>query len=400
MDRGNILRLRDTIQCINGELRSKKIYPIEYLLLRGSVDETMNILSTCSDSFQAVMDDPIIEDGKESEYYTIKDLIRKYCDIVKKRYAKSFIPKTFADEDTYFNKLSEPVNIGNTPIIYPKSSIVLSEDELQKTISLVRDAITVYYNVYNNKRLLAELTTGNSTEYMEFSIHVENLLHLLGVTVSQLRGNPDFVRLTGNRYMNAQDILMWIVKDAEGNNDLLDFTANIFKKANFDIVRNQLSSNTANRLLNYHKVRARSQAFMLYGPYDNVSLVAKLNPGSRLTQNSRSNTAMITRANVFMRYPWAYFGSVQNPSVKYIETLVLDSNLGKRTLLSNSAPAIITRIIDDSSPGGDGGIIFSTDEQFALFAEAYDSFRDVLDLEGLKNYFNDLGYDLGDDHSL
>ena len=383
-----VMDFRKVVNMINNELRARKIHPIEYLLINGSVAEVMDILENYNDSYSCIKDD------RYSNNMKFSDLMYKYCYLVKKRYEAIFIPDNITKEQVYFDKLKEPNN--NVPV----SSLGMSETEIQQTLSLVRDAIVAYYNVYHNKELIAKIKDGVNTAYFEFYILEKNLLHLLGVTAEQLRNNPDFIRLTGSRYMSSEEILKWIVKDVEGNNDLLDFTTNILhreKYLDFNLTHMQLAPSTTTRILNFHKLRARSQAFMKYGPFEKVSLVVKLNDHYKLTQNSKSNTAMVTKANVFRKYPWAYFGSVQTPAEKYIETLLLDSTKGKKALEKNSKPAIIVGVT--GVPDG-GGKTFSKEEQLQLFFDAYDEFGDVLDFSYLAEYFKGLDDSLDNDLTL
>ncbi len=378
-----ILDFRKLIQIINDELKSRKIYPIEYLLINGSISEVMDIVRNNSYSYGLIKDDTYGTGIKFSEY------LEKYCYYVKLKYEEMYVPSTIVDEDKYYDKLKEPMRHDDDI-----SMLGMRESELQKTLSLARNAIVAYYNVYYNKKLIAELNSGNSVDALEFYIYEQNMLHLLGITIGELRQNSDFIRLTGRREMNAKEILEWLVKDVEGNQDLLDFTVGTLSKNNcldFNLVKGQLSSRT--RILNFHKLRARSQAFLKYGPFENVSLVVKLNNNRGLTVNGKSNTAMITEAKVFRKYPWAYFGMVQNPNEKYMETLLLDSNRGKRLLVGGSTQyprAYVVTSVDDGSGGG--GHIFSEEEQFELVAKAYESFGDVVNFEHLIDYFNNLGY--------
>ena len=244
---------------------------------------------------------------------------------------------------------------------------------------------------------MAELTTNriDKNDYLEFVIKEEQLLHLLGVSADQLRNNPDFIRLTGNKNMNSVEILEWIIRDLDGNNNLIQYSEDFLKrisKGNFELLENQFDNNTQTRILNYHKVGVKSQTFLKYGPFESVSLVVKLKNGKKLTLNSKSNTAIISRAECFKKYPWAYFGSVQNPNQKYIETLLIDTAEGKKQLFKNSTPAIVKGVygIDDGGIGAKSTHIFSEQEQFNLFCLAYQAFQETMNFKDLKEYFTQL----------
>ena len=388
-----ILQFRKLVQLINKELKMKKIYDCEYMLINHSVEDIIHVLEDSSDSYNLIKDDVLGNGIKFS------DCLEQYLILVKRYYEALFIKGGDKDKvaDKYFKKISEPVKRNGDYIHYNKSNIGMIMSDVQKTLSLMKEAVQVFYKVYNNKMLIAELTTKDidNSDYLEFQIKESELLHLLGVTAGQLRNNPDFQKLTGNKKMNSTQILEWILRDSEGNNDLLqyseDFIQKILNSNNYGIANRQFSPEVNSQLLNYHKVKSKSETFMKYGPLEKVSLVVKLQDNATLSKNSKSNTAMITKTDVFKKYPWAYFGSVQQPSNKYIETLQIDSNENKKELFRYSKPAIVKGIETINESGSvDGGRLFSPEEQFDLFVDAYTSFGDAMDFTDLISYFQQL----------
>ncbi|MBE6149053.1 MAG: hypothetical protein E7167_06195 [Firmicutes bacterium] len=391
-----IVDFRNVISMLNSELYSKGIFDIEYMLINNSISDVISVLNDNSYYYA------LIKDDKYSNGATFEELIGVYLQFVKQKYNSLLIPDGKNDKiaDKYYNKLKEPTRSNGTYLQYPKSSIGMIQQDVEKTLMLMREAILAYYKVYHDIKLVAELTTNSpdNSDYLEFTIKEEQLLHLLGVTANQLRTNPDFIRLTGNNHMNSVEILEWIVRDLDGNNDLLQYSEDFLKRivnGSFELVNNQFGNDTQSRLLNYHKIRAKSQAFLKYGPFEKVSLVAKLQNGKKLAVNSNSNTAMISRAECFRKYPWAYFGSVQNQSDKYIETLIIDSASGKKELFKGSTPAIVKGVYrmgeEGGGTGGGGSHVFSEEEQFSLFCMSYEAFQDTMDFKNLKEYFSQLG---------
>ncbi len=396
MDNISILETTDfqeVVKLINKELKDKKIYNCEYLLINNDIEDVMNIIEEQSDYYN------IVKDDQYSNEIPFKYLIEKYFVLVKKYYDDLMINEGKSDNvaDKYMNKMKE-----NTRDYYPKTNINMVPIDVDKTLRLMKEAVQVYYKVYDNKELIAELSSSdpNKSEYFYFEIKIQNLLHLLGVTSTQLVNNPDFQRLTGTKRMGSVELLEWILKDIDGNNDLLqyqeDFIKKVEKTQKYNILRQQYNQDTSTQLLNYYKVRAKSEAFLKYGPFENVSLVAKLAPNKKLSQYSNSNTAMITKAETFRKYPWAYFGSVQTDDNRYIETLIIDSNESKKEIFKGSKPAIVKGVYpasgDDSSGGGN---IFNTEEQFDLFCQAYDAFKYTMDFSELIQYFKNLCDSIG-----
>ena len=395
-----ILDFRKIVLLINEELKSKGIYDCEYMLINNSIEDVIHVLEDQSDYYN------IIKNDKYDSGITFKGLLESYFISVKKYYEKLLIKEGKSDfiADKYHKKLVEPIKDkwGNY-LIYDKSNIDMSINEIQKTLLLMKEAVQAYYKVYNNKELIAELTTNNpdSNEYFNFQIKERQLLHLLGVTAEQLKNNPDFKRLTGNKYMNSSDILYWILTDIDGNNDLLQYSEDYIKKilSNKDFRIKDYQANSATQLLNYYKIRSKSQTFLKYGPFEKVSLVAKLGKNSfgkqkTLSKNSNSTVAMVSRAETFKKYPWAYFGLVNKENNQYVETLQIDSSENKKELFMYSKPAIIKKVGFIGSDDGAAGPVkvFSEEEQFELFVQAYDEFSEAMDFTDLIDYFKNLDY--------
>ena len=391
-----LLDFKKVILIINTELKAKGIYDCEYMLINNSIDDIIHILENESDCYT------LIKDDKYDKEITFMGLLENYFLSVKEYYNNILIKEGNTDRiaDKYHSKLVEPTKRNNEFIIYDRDNIEMSTSEIQRTLMLMKEAAQAYYKVYNNKKLIAELTTNNidKSEYFDFCIKEEQLLHLLGVTINQLRINPDFQRLTGNKNMNSIQILEWILTDIDGNKDLLQYNDDFLKKLEkigiYSIIDKQKDSST--QLINYYKVRSKSQTFLKFGPFENVSLVAKLGKNNfgeqkTLSKNSNSTVAMISRAETFKKYPWAYFGLVNDSNNQYIESLQIDSSENKKDLFQYSKPAIIKGIYANSTEsGGTQQKLFSEEEQFELFIKAYDDFSDKMDFTNLIEYFVDL----------
>ena len=104
---------------------------------------------------------------------------------------------------------------------------------------------------------------------------------------------------------------------------------------------------------------------------------------------------MISRAESFRKYPWAYFGQVEKPNDSYIETLQIDTSDNKKVLFQGSQPAIVKGVKSVEEDGeGNPPVIFSEEEQMELFIQAYDEFSDVMDFSNLIDYFDNLNYEI------
>ena len=382
----DILEFKELVRLINKELKSKKIYDCEYMLINNSVEDIFHVLEDNSEYYNFIKDDAF---GKSS----FKNYLEQYFIIVKRYYDTLLIKEGKSDRiaDKYYQKITEP-----TVKQYPKSNIGMIPQEVERTLRLMKEAVQAYYKVYHNKELIAELSTGdaNKSEYLTFQIKVQNLLHLLGVSRTQLLNNPDFQKLTGGKVIKSEDILEWILQDIDGNQDLLQFQEDIIKRIvntkEFATTIKQFSPEVTTQLFNYYKIRSKSNTFLKYGPFEKVSLVAKLANGKTLSKNSNSTSAMITRTESFRKYPWAYFGRAERDNNSYIETLQIDSSEHKKELFKGSRPAIIKEVKIVGEEGEEGGKIFSEEEQFNLFVQAYEDFSTVMDFQDLISYFNGL----------
>lgn len=387
-----IIDFQKVVECINIELGTKRIYNCEYLLINATIEDVMHILEQQSEYYNFIKDD------KYSNGILFKYLLEKYFEMVKKYYDSLMIQEGKSNKVAlkYMMKMKE-----NTRTIYTKENVNMTPIDVEKTLRLMKEAVQVYYKVYNNKKLIAELSSRNpaQSEYFEFEIKVENLLHLLGVTSSQLVNNPDFQRLSGGKKMNSLELLEWILKDIDGNNDLLQYQEDFIKKIGeskkSQIAGQQFDTQTSTQLLNYYKIRAKSETFLKYGPFEAVSLVSKLASNKKLSQYSNSNTAMISKSETFRKYPWAYFGSVQTVNDKYIETLIIDSSENKKEIFRGSKLAIVKGVVSTSPGGGGGAKVFTEEEQFKLFFQSYEAFSDTMDFTDLIEYFNNLDISFG-----
>ena len=117
--------------------------------------------------------------------------------------------------------------------------------------------------------------------------------------------------------------------------------------------------------------------------------------------NITATTAILTRNETFKKYPWAFFGFGKRHGDYYSQTLLIDNDKNKDQIFSkdNSVPAIVKKVYVEGSDANSGSIpfgnVFSEEEQYNLFCQAYESFSDVMNFTELINYFKDLNNKLG-----
>ena len=385
--------LKTIIDYINLDLRKKGIFNIEYLLMVNQssdiVTDVRNILANESKIYNSLI--------RQNTYY--EALINYYLQTVKKYYDSISIDGN--KEDYYMRQTKKPINFDT-----PKSNINMSTEDVFNCLRMMKEAVDIYYNVYYNKVLIAELT---NNDQIELRINHERLLHLLGVSTYVLRNNPDFRRISGLSDSQLHDdnaILKWILNDFDGNQDLIQYHDDFIKRLtgsfNPQILYYQNSPQTTTQLLNYAKVGVRSETFAKFGPLEKVSLVSKLKNGAKMSVSPNSNitadTAILTRNETFRNYPWAFFGFAKRRNDDYYaQTLLIDNDRNKGQIFSkkDSKPAIVKKVYIDGSHDGGGGVpmgtnIFSEEQQYELFCQACESFSDVMNFSELIDYFDEL----------
>lgn len=377
-----ILSFRKAVSMINEELKSRGILEIEYMLINESIPYVFSILEDYSIYYQKM---------KEYEYRNgsrFCGLLGYYFECVKRKYNKMFISdkKTV---DKYF-QFTLGKNKNGPKSIKLEQDIGMDCLEVQRTLSLMKEAVYTYYRFYHKKILNASL---NPREHqfpdIEFQIKESELAHLLGISYKKLRNNPDFIRLMGEEKKSSIELLEWILRDIDGNCDLVQHNEDFIKRMEereFQIIESQYSSATETSLFNYHKIAMKSQTFMHIGPLEQLSLVVRLAPKMHISNKTRSDTIVIGKSG-FENYPCAVLGSVQKRfEDKYTETLSILEDKKKKEILKGASYARVDGIQDIR----DDIALISPEEQFDMFYKAYETASESSNYERLKAYFESL----------
>ena len=298
-----ILRFRKVVAMINDELKSRGIREIEHMLINETIPHVFRVLEKYSLYYQK------IKEQESSNGSKFCELLECYFECVKRKYSTMFI----SDKKTV-DKFFELTLGKNKKAISSKQDIGMYALEVERTLALMKEAVYTYYRVYYNRVLNASLDARkHEFSDIQFQIKESELSHLLGISYKKLRDNPDFIRLTGGRKMTSIQLLEWILSDIDGNRDLVQYHEDFIKRMEdnqFSLVGSQFSSETTTSLFNYHKIAMKSQAFMNMGSLDKMVSVARLNPKTRISDRTRSDTIVLGKSG-FLNYPWAVFGSVQ-----------------------------------------------------------------------------------------
>ncbi|MDO4962996.1 MAG: hypothetical protein Q4E75_02700 [bacterium] len=154
------------------------------------------------------------------------------------------------------------------------------EAYLNDILKRLIDCVNLYYDVYYNKDINVLLGDGTklALQFLE-----ENLLHILGITQSQVKGNAELkkvLNIPDDRYVGPMEILEKIIKDIQTNKDILclQMKNRLKKVENQDntskIIETQLKPDTESELLPYDKIDLKTRAFINSGPYQDVSVIS------------------------------------------------------------------------------------------------------------------------------
>lgn len=281
-------------------------------------------------------------------------------------------------------KLTFDPNSRKYIVTYKKENIIMTPEEVDETIALLKNATDMFHSIYENKEITGFLHSGDKI-YLE--LRANELLHILGITRKQVLANPELrrvLRITDTR-ISSYDILCKILYDFSSNKDIVQLCEDIIKKSASSV---QFDSNTRSELLPFHKIRGKTISFINSGPLSHPKLIAPLAPNQKLTSNSSSNIAMLSKTILSRNYDWVYMGGVNNANRMYTETLLVDNSANQRRKFSEQVPAMLI----GTETGSGSGLkqnIFSYEQQYKLFEESLEAFggEGGMNFDDLKLYF-------------
>lgn len=160
------------------------------------------------------------------------------------------------------------------------------EEYLNNILNRLIDCVNLYYSLYYDNDIEIELGDGTrlALQFLE-----SNLLHILGITKSQVETNRELRRALNipdwKERLSSMEILERIIKDIQTNKDILclQMQNNVRRVERYatsgKIVETQLNDNTSSELLPYDKIDLKTRAFMNSGPYNGVSVISGINNG-------------------------------------------------------------------------------------------------------------------------
>ncbi len=374
-----MLEFQKIIKIINKEISynrgSKYYFSIEQILIHNSPQELYNILKYCSPTYCVLYND--------SKYDNILCLLDSYVNKIYRYYdSMLFSEQKNFDKYVSFSKGDKPGERS-----YRQEDLEMDLHNISNTIKLLNEAINLWYDVYQNKKIVAEFSDG---EIQEFRIKEGELAHLFGLIWSSLKNNDQLKKMgivIPDRELNPDEkyeILLKITELYDKGNILqyeeerlkkLFNESYIYKVASID---HNFSYNGKDKaLLPYPKVNARTKAFIDYRPLDRLSLLLDFRQGVKIIKNDPNdvkNTILLSKNNLSDSFNWTGIVStfdfdknnncmrsllINSPDEyeKYMEKLSeVDNNSNPLAKAS-----ITTKIVLDSSvpttgtPSGNGG---------------------------------------------
>lgn len=314
------------------------------------------------------------------------------------------------DFDTQTRIVREEIKLSNPYI--KENNLVLTEEDINKTLSILNEAVRRYYEVYNNKKMI---TTFSDGEVITFIIEEARLAHLLGIKIQNIVSNKkykDLYRITDDEVdaiLNRQETEEGyrrsdraVISVLHKIIDMKDDTVN-FEKDRFDkLFKHQYRSNEryselVNVLRKYSKINVKSKSFINFKPLEKVSMILNMPEGySKIDRLEHPvHSLLISRNFLSGEYKWSNLVANRSNNRVYFMSLLLSNKEDLYRDMSNQQSFAVTSkvsLIDSDETGGSGGgggvsVEFSEEEQREFLREVAKDLRKVnLDRQDDKGY--------------
>ena len=401
--------LQKIIKTINLELNQVRgenyYFSIEQILIHKTKEELNEILLKYSNTYYELC--------TNSNYKQILFLLEDYIERVYKHYDRiMFSEQSKFDQYVSYSKSDSP---GKT---YNIEDLEMDLHNISNSISLMNEAIRLWYEVYSNKLIIAEFSDG---EILEFKIKESELAHLFGVIWQSLKNNeglkkmgiiiPDTELTDEEKY----DILLKITEMYNNGNILqyeedrlrkMLYTDRYYKVAKLDNYFDFFKKDKA--LLPYPKINVRSKAFIDYKPLDKLSLLLDFKQGVKVIKSDKpetKNTLLLSKNSYSDKFNWTGILStkdfekdknfmrsllINSPDEyrKYMELLNIQDDNGDFL----AKESISTKIILQPESGSGGYSkekIFTEEEQVSFLQEVLEDYNQV-SFNHIIDYYNQL----------
>ena len=408
-----ILEFQKIIKTINSEIKQnrkdKYFFSIEQVLINNTPTELYEILKEYSPTYREIF--------KNIEYKNILYLLDDYINKIYEYY-DSLLFSEQKNFDKYVSYAKEDKPGINS---YSIEDLEMDLNNISNTIGLLNEAIRLWYEIYQDKVIVAEFSDG---EIQQFKIKEGELAHLFGVIWSSLKNNEQLKKMgivIPDNVLNPEEkyeILLKIVELHKKGN-ILQYEEDRLKKVlsgnyvykvakideKFDFYRRHEA------LLPYPKINVRTKAFIDYKPLDKLSLLLDFKEGVEILKkgNTTKNTLLLSKNNYSNKFNWTGIVNATdlNSGQNYMQSLLIKSPDEYNEFIKKlSEPdglggfmakeSITTKIMLASENGGGSGEvrIFTEEEQLKFIGEILFDFN-KLSFKNIIEYYNELVFKYG-----
>lgn len=303
------------------------------------------------------------------------------------------------DFDTQTRIIREEIDLSNA-YLKENRDLILTPEDINKTLSILNEAVRRYYEIYNNKKMI---TTFSDGEVISFMIEEARLAHLLGIKIKNIVSNKKYVDLYGitsdevNDILNRQEtiegykksdkaVISVLHKIVDMQDDTVNFEMDRFEKLfKHQYRQDERYSELVNVLRKYSKINVKSKTFINFKPLEKVSMILNMPEGYSKIDGVKDpiHSLLISRNFLSGEYKWSNLvANRSNNRVYFMSSLLSNKEDLYRDMLNQKSFAVTSKVSlinDDDSGGGGGGVSveFSEEEQRKFLKEVVKDLKEV-----------------------
>lgn len=396
----NILNLNHQL-FISSSYLSKDILLSKEDIIKITIEKISKALMKYSQTFKVI--------AEESRYSNIYLFINLYMKEILKYYDTLMI----TNNDKFDDYVSLEGRMPSKKEIQEKD-LLMSIEDIQNTMSLLNEAVRIYYELFYKKILIATFT---DSQMIEFKIQESKLAHLLGLNLIKIVTNPKYVDIfritpfekecildrTLDPLGEASISLLHKITDISSGN-LLQYEEDRLKKLhNYDYKYVDYNDKLA-ELQHYSKINMKSKAFINFNPLEKLSLALNFPEGYELIYARKKrvekgevepaqHSLLLSENRISDVYKFSSLIANYDKTEdrRYFMSLFLKKPEEMNDLMKVAVPSITTSVRLEGENGGEVPIYreFSVEEQLEFLTRVQNEFYN-LNINELLEYFKGL----------
>ena len=407
----NFLRV---INDINKEIQFTKMLNLNNLVLKlfiryeklVPIQKLKEYVAEDADNYLNYFSEVYHEISTDYNYRSIYALLNTYIQNLTNYYFY-----IFHEDASKFDRYIE-ISSGRMPDknIIKDEHIIMDYEELQRSMNALNEAVRRYYEIYHNKRLIADFS---NNEKMEFKIKEAELSHVLGLNMKKIVLDDKYREL-----FHITDAEKEVVLDTTFTLDperkvivdllhrIIDLNPDDIYQLEHDRIKkfNQFSFKYKEEekpdvlLRQFSKVNMRSKAFIDFRPLEELSLALDFPEGYdmfKVSKKTNSKHGLLISKNSLSRI-FRYSSLVTNidrtNNRRYFQSLLIKQPDEFEQWQKDAIPSITLKVElapDDHSGGGSVISVFSTEQQLRFIYEVINDFK-YIKIEPLVDYFKNI----------